>query len=216
MKAILNFYNKSEERMNVISHAIGLGLGIIALPFLITYASIYGDVRHIVSFSIFGASVIVLYAASTLYHSAKQEKTRFKLKVFDHAAIYVLIAGTYTPFSLVTLSDSSGWLYMIIAWSLAISGIIFKLFFTGRYSLLSTMFYVLMGGIMIFSGETLLTKLPGHGFLWLTIGGISYLVGAIFYSIKKIPYNHAIFHFFVLFGSISHFVSIFFYVLPSN
>jgi len=216
MKALLNIYNKSEERMNVISHAIGLALGIIALPFLITYASIYGDVRHIVSFSIFGASVIILYAASTLYHSAKLEKSRFKLKVFDHSAIYVLIAGTYTPFSLVTLSDSSGWLYMIIAWSLAVSGIIFKLFFTGRYSLLSTMFYVLMGGIMIFSGETLLTKLPGHGFLWLAIGGISYFIGAIFYSIKKIPYNHAIFHFFVLFGSISHFVSIFFYVLPAG
>jgi hemolysin III len=209
-------YAPIEEKFNIISHAIGLILSIFALVLLVVYANLHGDVWHIVSFSVFGGSLIALYAASTLYHSAKKPVLRSRLKILDHASIYVLIAGTYTPFALVTLHGSTGWVIFGVIWSLAFTGIILKLFFTGKYNLLSTLMYVLMGWVIIFAVKPLIESLPLKGFLWLLAGGIAYTIGAVLYSIKKIGFNHAIFHMLVLAGSFCQFMSVFFYVLPGR
>ena len=209
-------YSPLEEKINIISHAIGFSLSIVALVLLVTHATLHGDVWSIVSFSIFGSSLIILYAASTFYHSAKKSELRNRLNIIDHASIYVLIAGTYTPFTLVTLNGAIGWVIFGISWGLALTGIILKLFFTGKYNLMSTIMYVLMGWIIVFAIKPLINNLPLEGFLWLFAGGISYTIGAIIYGIKKIKFNHAIFHMFVLMGSFCHFMSVFFYVLPSE
>lgn len=210
------YYSPREEKINIFSHAIGFILSIVALVLLVIRANLYGDIWHIVSFSIFGVSLIILYAASTLYHSAKKSELRNKFKIFDHASIYVLIAGTYTPFTLVTLHGTLGWVLFGITWGIAHTGIILKLFFTGKYNLVSTIMYVLMGWLIVFAIRPLIANLPLEGLLWLSAGGIFYTIGAILYSIKRIKFNHAIFHIFVLIGSFCHFMSVFFYVLPSK
>jgi len=212
----IEYYSPIEEKINIISHAIGFILSIVAFVLLVMHASLHGDVWQIVSFSIFGASLIILYGASTLYHSAKNPLLRNKLNIIDHASIYVLIAGTYTPFTLVTLKGTIGWVIFGISWGLALTGIILKLFFTGKYDLISTIMYVFMGWVIVFAIKPLIHHLPFEGLLWLFAGGISYTIGAILYSIKKIKFNHAIFHILVLMGSFCHFVSVFFYVLPSE
>jgi len=212
----IEYYSPIEEKINIISHATGFILSIVAFVLLVMRASLHGDVWQIVSFSIFGASLIILYGASTLYHSAKNPLLRNKLNIIDHASIYVLIAGTYTPFTLVTLKGTIGWVIFGISWGLALTGIILKLFFTGKYDLISTIMYVFMGWVIVFAIKPLIHHLPFEGLLWLFAGGISYTIGAILYSIKKIKFNHAIFHIMVLIGSFCHFVSVFFYVLPSE
>ncbi len=216
MSKEVKYYNSKEEKINVITHAIGLVLSIAALVLLVVYSSLYGTVWHITSFAIFGASLIVLYAASTLYHYVQNPKLRFKLNIFDHAAIYVLIAGTYTPFALVVLPNTIGWIIFGISWGLALFGIIFKLFYIGKYDKLSTIAYVLMGWVIIIAIKPLVENFPLEGLLWLLAGGLSYTFGALLYSIKSMKYNHAIFHIFVLFGSFCHFMAVFFYVLPSS
>ena len=146
----ITYYSPIEEKINIISHAIGIILSIVALVLLVTQASLHGNVWHIVSFSIFGSSLIILYAASTFYHCTKKSELRNRLKIIDHASIYVLIAGTYTPFTLVTLNGTIGWVIFGTSWGLALTGIILKLFFTGKYSQISTIMYVLMGWIIVF------------------------------------------------------------------
>ena len=212
----INYYSPIEEKINIISHAFGFIFSMVALVLLVTHATLHGDVWHIVSFSIFGASLIILYAASSFYHSAKKSELRSRLNIIDHASIYVLIAGTYTPFTLVTLKGTIGWVIFGISWGLALTGIILKLFFTGKYNLMSTIMYVLMGWVIVFAIKPLMNNLPLAGLLWLVAGGISYTIGAILYGIKKIKFNHAIFHMFVLNGSFCHFMAVFFYVLPSE
>ncbi len=207
-----NFYDSKEERINVWSHFIGLLLSVVALIVLVLKSSLLGNAWHIVSYSIYGASMILLYLASTLYHNAKKPEVRARLNVFDHAAIYVLIAGTYTPYTLVTLNGVSGWVLFGMIWGAAVIGIIFKLFYFGKYNRLSTIMYVLMGWMAVFAIKPLLENLSTQGLVWLAVGGVFYTLGAIFYSREKLAYNHAIFHIFVLLGSISHFISIFFYV----
>jgi hemolysin III len=210
------FYTPAEERINILSHAAGLILSIVGLMLLLGHATLNGNMWHVVSFGIFGASLIMLYASSTFYHSAKNQDLRNRLRIIDHAAIYILIAGTYTPFALVTLKGSTGWVIFGVTWGLAVSGITLKLFFTGKYELLSTMMYVFMGWVIIFAVKPLIQNLSTEGIAWLLAGGIAYTVGAIIYSFKKIKFNHAIFHVFVLIGSISHFVSVYLYVLPGE
>lgn len=214
-KTEAQFYPPLEEKINISSHAIGLLLSIIALTLLVIHASTNGTVWHVVSFSVFGASLIVLYAASTVYHSSKKPASRNRLRIIDHASIYVLIAGTYTPFTLVTLNGTTGWIIFSISWGMALTGIILKLFFTGRYKILSTLMYVFMGWLIVFAIRPLINNLPADGLYWLVAGGLAYTTGAILYSIKKIRFNHAIFHVFVLLGSFCHFISIYFYVLPA-
>lgn len=210
------YYAPLEEKINIISHGIGFISSIAALIFLVVHASLHGNVWHIVSFSIFGATLIILYTASTFYHSAQKSELRTRLKIIDHASIYLLIAGTYTPFTLVTLSGKTGWVIFTVSWGLALSGVILKLFFAGRYNLISTVMYVLMGWIIIFAIKPLINNLPLNGLLWLFAGGISYTIGAVLYSIKKIKFNHAIFHILVLTGSFCHFIAVYFYVLPGE
>ena len=210
----IKYYSPTEELINISSHAFGFVLSIIALVFLIIHATSHGNSWHITSFSIFGASLIILYAASTYYHSVKAPALRQKMRIVDHASIYVLIAGTYTPFTLVTLNGTTGWLIFGVSWGMALSGIVLKLFFTGRFKLVSTLMYVFMGWMIIFAIQPLINNLPTEGLQWLVYGGVAYTLGAILYAIKKIKFNHAIFHIFVLLGSFCHFVSIYFYVLP--
>ncbi len=208
------FYPEKEEKFNIITHALGVALSIFALIILLVRANLYGSAIHFVSFSIYGASLIILYSASTLYHSSKITKIRHKLNIADHASIYGLIAGTYTPYALVTLEGTVGWIIFGLIWGFALSGIILKLFFIDKYQTLSTVMYVLMGWIMIFAIKPLINNLAMEGILWLLAGGIAYTVGALIYSIDKMKFNHGIFHIFVLIGSICHFVSIYFWVLP--
>lgn len=215
-KKIVNRYPPVEEKLNVVSHAIGLFLSIVALVFLVVRATHFGDARLVISFSIFGFSLILLYAASTLYHCIQSPVLRSRLHIIDHASIYVLIAGTYTPFTLVTLNGLTGWVLFGISWGLAISGFILKLFFTGRYNILSTVMYVLMGWMIVFAVKPLVLHLPFGGLFWLFSGGIAYTLGAILYTIDQLKFNHAVFHLLVLIGSFCHFMSVYFYVLPNG
>ncbi len=209
----LTYYNNTEEKLNVITHGIGLVLSIVALVLLLQHASEMGTTKHMVSFAIFGASLILLYSASTFYHYFQNPEIRRKLNILDHAAIYILIAGTYTPFTLITLKGTLGWTIFGITWSIALIGVFLKLFYTGRFDKISTIAYVAMGWIIIFAVKPLINNLPLDGLYWLLAGGIFYTVGAILYSIQKIKYNHAIFHIFVLLGSFSHFMAVYYYVL---
>ncbi len=207
------FYPPLEEKINIISHGIGIILSVIAFVLLIIKYNVgSGDAMQLFSYIVYGLSLIILYSASTIYHNSKTENIRNKLNVFDHASIYVLIAGTYTPFALITLSGNIGWIVFGIIWSLAIIGVTLKLFFIGKFKIFSTIMYVLMGWLMIFAAKPLINNLSSEGLIWLLVGGISYTIGAVLYSVKKINYNHAIFHIFVLIGSITHFISIYLFV----
>ncbi len=211
-KTNIQFYSPAEEKLNIWSHAFGIFLSIIALVLLIIKAVQQDNIWMMISFPIFGVSLILLYLASTLYHASKEPQKRFKLKVFDHAAIYVLIAGSYTPFTLVSLNGETGWLIFSMVWVMAFTGIILKLFFTGKFKIVSTAMYVLMGWLIVFYFQDLTAHLHEKGVFYLILGGVLYTIGAILYSIKKIKFNHAIFHFFVLAGSFCHFLSIYLYV----
>lgn len=209
----VTYYTHQEEVLNVITHLTGLILSLGALVLLVVFASIYGNVWHIVSFSIFGSCMVTLYLASTLYHAASSRSLRRKLNVFDHSAIYLLIAGTYTPYCLVALNGTMGWTLLGVTWGLASAGIALKIFYTGRYNKLSTIGYVLMGWVAVIAAKPLYESLQPEALLFLILGGVSYTIGAVFYAIERIPYNHAIFHLWVLAGSALHFVSIFWYLL---
>jgi len=211
---IVTYYDPKEEKLNVLSHGIGLILSVVAFVLLIVYAIRYGSSLHIISVGIYGASLILLYSASTLYHYAQDPKLRQRLNVFDHASIYILIAGTYTPFTLVVLKGWVGWTIFGVSWGLAIFGVVFKLFYAGKYDRISTITYVLMGWVIIFAIKPLVNNFSVEGLLWLLAGGIFYTVGAILYSLNSVKYNHAIFHIFVLLGSFCHFIAVFYYVLP--
>ena len=211
MSAHLNYvYSKKEEFLNVLSHGFGLVLSLIAFPFLLLKGTAYDGFWKPTSFVIYGLSLILLYAASTFYHAAKKPTIRRTLNILDHAAIYVLIAGGYTPFCLVALDSSLGWYVFVFVWLFALVGIVLKLFFTGKYDKLSTAMYLLMGWQVVFFAKPLANNISENGLYLLILGGIFYTVGAILYFLKKLPYNHAIFHVFVLMGSLSHFFSIYF------
>lgn len=210
MKENLNhLYPKKEETLNILSHGLGFLLSIVALPFLILKSFNFTGFWKPLSFIIYGLSMIILYAASTFYHAAKNPKRRRRLNIFDHAAIYVLIAGSYSPFCLVALDSSLGWYMFVFVWLFALAGVILKLFFTGKFDKLSTALYLLMGWQVVIFIKPLMASLTSEGLQFLFAGGIFYSVGAILYSIKKLPYNHAIFHVFVLLGSLSHFLAIY-------
>lgn len=202
-------YSNTEEKLNIWSHAFGLLLSIIAFPFLIIKALEFSGFWKPASFIIYGFSLIILYAASTFYHAAKEPKKRRKLNIFDHAAIYVLIAGSYTPFCLVGLDSSLGNYMTLFVWLFALVGVVLKLFFTGKFDKISTAMYLLMGWQVVFFIGPLMDSLSSFSLNFLFIGGIFYSIGAVLYMIKKLPYNHAIFHLFVLLGSFSHFLAIY-------
>ncbi|MEO9482090.1 MAG: hemolysin III family protein [Ekhidna sp.] len=199
-------YSASEERLNVITHGFGLVASLISLVVMQLKSDTLTD--SLSTFT-FGFSLIILYSASTLYHAAKHGKLRVKLRIFDHASIFILIAGTYTPVCLITLADSVGHILFFVIWGVAISGVLLKLFFTGKYDRLSTIMYIAMGWIAIFAIKPLLVSMNTEGLLWLLAGGVFYTAGAILYSIRSLPMNHAIFHVCVLGGSACHFAMIY-------
>jgi len=210
----LKYYPPGEERINIGSHAIGLLLSVVGLVTLVIRASEYGRAVHLVSATAFAVSMIALYAASVAYHSTRDPVLRTRLRTVDHSAIYVLIAGTYTPFALVTLQGKAGWVLFGVIWGMALTGIVLKLFFTGRYKLFSTLMYVFMGWLILFFIKPLVANFPAAGIAWLLAGGVAYTVGAVLYSIPKVPFHHAVFHVFVLLGTTCHFFAVYRYVLP--
>lgn len=207
-------YSFIEELFNSITHGAGMVLSLAALVLLIVFSSLYGSAGHIVSCTIFGVTLLLLYTASTLYHSVQKPQVKRVFKIFDHSCIYLLIAGTYTPFLLVTLRGALGWTMFGIIWFLAASGVVLKVLFIHRFRIISTIAYVMMGWIIIFAIKPLADSLPSGGLAWLIAGGIAYTLGAVFYAWKKLPFHHAIWHLFVLAGSLCHFTSVIFYVIP--
>ncbi len=206
-------YPPKEEKFNIISHAIGLALSIFALVVLIIKANSSPNKLALTSVIVYGCSLIMLYAASTLYHSSKKLLLRNRFNILDHAAIFVLIAGTYTPFTLITLPAGIGNTIFIIVWAFAAVGVVLKLFFTGRYEKLSLAMYIGMGWLIVFAIKPLIVSLETGGLIWLFSGGMAYSIGAFFYSRAQLNNNHAIFHVFVLIGSFCHFASVYWYVL---
>jgi len=206
-------YSKKEEFLNVLTHGFGFVLSFVTLVLMLQKTA-NCNFRNQISAWVFGLSLILLYGASTFYHATKKPLLRRKLNILDHAFIYVLIAGTYTPFTLLTLQSSYGKTMLATVWIIALVGSIFKIFFTGKFEKISTYAYIGMGCIVIFLIKPLLKNLPLHGFYYLIGGGISYIIGAYFYlKDGKINYNHAIFHVFVLLGSFLHFMAVYNYVL---
>ncbi|KGT92027.1 MULTISPECIES: hemolysin III family protein [Enterobacterales] len=206
-------YSLAEEIANSISHGIGCIFGIVGLVLLLTQAvEMRADTIAITSYSLYGGSMILLFLASTLYHAIPHQKAKYWLKKFDHCAIYLLIAGTYTPFLLVGLKSPLAQGLMVVIWSLALAGIIFKLTIAHRFKVLSLITYLSMGWLSLVVIYQLATRLSAGGVWLLAAGGIVYSLGVIFYVSRRIPYNHAIWHGFVLGGSVLHFCAIYFYV----
>lgn len=202
-----------EEIANAVIHGIGALLSIVALVLLVVFSAINKQPWSIFSSIIYGSSLIILYSASTLYHSFQNKKVKELFEIFDHSAIYILIAGTYTPFALITLNGRLGWILFSVVWILAAIGILFKIFFVKKFMILSTLLYIAMGWLVVFAMGPLVENLDFWGLFWLVIGGVLYTLGTIFYIWRKIPYHHAIWHLIVLAGSICHFFSVFFYVI---
>ena len=207
----MKIQSHSEEKLNALTHAIGAILGIVALVLLIVYNTNKTN-YSLFSVIVYGVSIIILFSASTLYHSVKDERKKHYFRIIDHISIYLLIAGTYTPVLLITLNASLGWTLFYIVWGIAAFGIILKLFFTGKFEVFSTLLYLVMGWLIIFDFSNL-SKIFGDGILFLFAGGLAYTVGIVFYAIHRIPYNHVIWHLFVLAGAIFHFFMIFFYII---
>ena len=205
-----------EEVANSVTHGLGLLASIVGVVVLITLAAERGEAWHVVSAAVYGATLVSLYAASTLYHSLKGTKARDVLRLLDHCAIYLLIAGTYTPITLVSLRGGWGWALFGAVWVLAVAGIFFKVFATGRFGYLSTVAYVLMGWICIIALKPILLLLSPGAIALLLAGGISYTAGTLFYSWERIPYSHAVWHLFVIAGSVCHYLAIALYVLTPS
>ncbi len=207
-------YSIGEEIANSVTHGVGVVLSIGGLAVLTAFASVLGNVWHIVSTSIFGGTLILLYASSTLYHSIQLPRVKRILRVIDHSAIFLLIAGTYTPFTLVSLRGAWGWTLFGIVWGLAIIGIVFQVTRLRQWPILSLALYVGMGWAVIIAAKPLLTAIDPGGLTLLLIGGLFYTGGIVFYVWRRLPYHHAIWHVFVLVGSAFHFFAILFYVIP--
>jgi hemolysin III len=207
-------YTPREELANSLTHAIGAVLSGAGLVRLVIRSAQHGDAWHVVSTAIFGATLVLLYTASTLYHSFRNERTKQVLQKFDHAAIFLLIAGSYTPFVLVTLRGPWGWSLFGVVWGLAIIGVTLKFWFAGRFRLGSTLIYLAMGWLVLVAIKPLLVALPVGGLKLLLAGGLCYTGGAGFYLWKRLPYHHAIWHLFVLAGSACHWAAVFLYVVP--
>ncbi len=197
-----------EEIANAITHGIGALLAIAALVILIVLAAINGTVWHVVSFSIFGSTLVLLYFASTLYHSLTHVKAKNLFHKFDHISIYLLIAGTYTPFCLTALRGWMGWTMLGIVWACAVLGAVMKAISVGSRVKLSTILYVLMGWVILIAIKPLYDSMPFNGFVLLIAGGISYTIGTIFFIRDQVKYNHSVWHLFVLGGSVLHFFSV--------
>lgn len=200
-----------EEKLNALTHALGAVLGVVALVLLVVFDS-HKTPWSLFSVIVYGLSIIILFTASTLYHSVKNRQKKHYFRIVDHISIYLLIAGTYTPVLLITLSHSLGWPLFWLVWGIAAFGVVLKLFFTGKLEVFSTLLYLVMGWLIVFDYSNLSLAI-GNGVLWLFAGGLAYTLGIVFYAIHKIPYHHVIWHLFVLTGAICHFFMIFLYII---
>lgn len=207
--AVKNEWELVEEAANALTHGVGLVLSLLGLIAMLYFA--YPDTLKLAACGIFGGSLILLYTASTLYHAANNPRRKRAFQIFDHCAIYVLIAGTYTPITLIAMEE--GWSLFLTVWTIALLGIVFKIFFTDKLRLLSTLLYLAMGWLVVFYVESLFNSLPAEGLALLISGGLAYTFGTIVYTFEKFILNHAIWHMFVLAGSVFHFCTIFFYVI---
>ena len=203
---------KLEEQLNAWSHGVGAALGVAGLVLLIVYVN--SEVPYsLFGVNIYGISIITLFLASTLYHAVKGEKRKHYFRIIDHISIYLLIAGTYTPVLLILLTDSLGWTLFWIVWGIAFFGVFLKLFFTGKFEVFSTSLYLAMGWLIVFDFSNLSEALGPNGVLWLFAGGMFYTVGILFYALQRLPFNHVIWHIFVLAGAVCHYFMIFFHVI---
>jgi len=201
-----------EEHLNAITHAIGALLGVAGIVLLIIFSN-REDQHSLFSVLVYGISIIILFTASACYHSIRKINIKHYFRIIDHISIYLLIAGSYTPVLLLMLDDSKGWLLFWIVWGIAGVGVILKVFFTGRFELFSTLLYLIMGWLIVLDFSQLTESMPTNGLLLLLAGGLSYTLGIVFYIFERIPFNHVIWHLFVLGGAICHFFMIFFFVI---
>jgi hemolysin III len=208
-------YTPREELANALTHGFGAALSVAGLAVLVSLASVRGDAWSVTATAIFGATLVLLYTASTLYHSFQGESLKRLLRKVDHAAIFLLIAGTYTPFLLVSLRGPWGWSLFGVIWALAITGVVLKFWFTGRAKVLSTLLYLAMGWLVVIAINPLRQSVAPAGLWLLLAGGLSYTLGTVFYLWRRLPYHHAVWHLFVLGGSVCHFFAVFVAVVPS-
>jgi hemolysin III len=207
-------YTRREEVANAITHGLGVLLSVAVLSILLVFAVWKGTAVHIVSFAVFGTTMFMLYTASTLVHSFPEGKVKDLFEIMDHSAIYLFIAGTYTPLVLIVVGGALGWTLFGVVWGIALFGVVFKIFFTKRFVILSTLGYVAMGWMIVFAFNDVAANMPAAGLQLLIAGGILYTAGSIFYVWRSFPFHHAVWHVFVLAGSVLHFLMMF-YVLPS-
>ncbi|GGJ21720.1 PAQR family membrane homeostasis protein TrhA [Paenibacillus hunanensis] len=207
-------YTRREEVANAITHGIGAALSAAALVILIVFASLKGTPWHIVSFTVYGVTMLLLYSCSTLVHSFRDGKVKDLFEIFDHSAIYLFIAGTYTPFMLLAVKGPLGWSIFGTVWGIAILGCAFKAFFAKRFLFMSTLFYLLMGWLIVLAWAPLTAAIATGGIVLLVAGGLMYTLGTVFYVWRGFPFHHAVWHLFVLVGSVLHFFAVLFYLLP--
>lgn len=207
-------YSTAEEIANSITHGVGLLLAMAGLATLVAFAVLRGTAWHIVGCSIFGATLVLSYLTSTLYHSIPSARAKSILRIFDHCAIFLLIAGTYTPLMLVNLRGPWGWSILGVVWGIATLGIVFKVTMLRKWTVVSVVLYVAMGWVVVVATKPLLSAVAPAGLLLLLLGGLAYTGGVIFYGLRRMPYHHAVWHLFVLAGSVLHFFAVLFYVIP--
>ncbi len=205
---IFPYYSAHEELLHTLTHGLGAALSLAGLAFLVALAWEIGSWSHLVGFGVYGSSMVALYLASTLYHGITRPRWKKYFQTLDHAMIYVLIAGTYTPFILTHVNNSLGLTLLAVVWLIALVGFVFKIFFVGRYRIFSTLGYLLMGWLCIIAWQDILTNLPAVSIMWLIAGGVVYSAGVIFFALERMPFNHVIWHLFVLVGSVCHFMAV--------
>jgi hemolysin III len=198
---------------NSITHGVGAALAVAGTAYLIR-VSVRGPASVVLSCSLFAVTLVLVYMCSTLYHSLVRTRARHVFHVLDHAAVYLLIAGTYTPFALVSLRGPVGWTLFAAVWTLAIAGVIFKSFAVDRFAVISVLVYLIQGWLVIFAVRPLVHAIGPRGLLWLAAGGAAYTLGVIFFALDRIPYFHAVWHLCVLVGSTAHFFAVLFYIVP--
>ena len=212
--ATTHTFTRGEEIANAITHGIGAVLSIVGLTLLIVLSSLEGTPWHVISFTIYGVTMLLLYVSSTLVHSFPEGKVKDLFEIFDHSSIYLLIAGTYTPFLFIAVKGTTGWTLFGIVWGIALAGIVFKAFFVKKFLFISTILYVFMGWMIVFAWDSLTQNIAHQGIVLLVVGGVLYTIGAVFYVWRGFRFHHMIWHIFVLGGTVLHFLAIILYVLP--
>ncbi|MEH6913464.1 hemolysin III family protein, partial [Priestia megaterium] len=212
--ATTHTFTRGEEIANAITHGVGAVLSIVGLTLLIVLSSLEGTPWHVISFTIYGVTMLLLYVSSTLVHSFPEGKVKDLFEIFDHSSIYLFIAGTYTPFLFIAVKGTTGWTLFGIVWGIALAGIVFKAFFVKKFLFISTILYVFMGWMIVFAWDSLTQNIAHQGIVLLVVGGVLYTIGAVFYVWRGFRFHHMIWHMFVLGGTVLHFLAIILYVLP--